>query len=86
MSEKKPEPVAEEPQLIPGGADSLDDPKYGDTPGGPVPRDLDPEENPAVDDVAPEEVKESDDKQQEPGDEESEDLAPGATSSSEPSA
>lgn len=61
-----PEPQTDEPQLLPGGPDSLADPKYGDTPGDPVPRDLDPDDNPAVDDEAPEEVKEPDDKQQEP--------------------
>lgn len=61
-----PTPKAEKPQLLPGGADSLEDPKYGDTPGDPVPRDLDPDDNPAVDDSAPEAVKERDDKQQEP--------------------
>ncbi|WP_110206633.1 hypothetical protein [Nocardioides daejeonensis] len=61
-----PPPATQEPQLLPGGADSLDDPKYGDTPGDPVPRDLDPDDNPAVDDEAPEEVKEPDDKDQEP--------------------
>lgn len=61
-----PTPTAEEPQLLPGGADSLADPKYGDTPGDPVPRDLDPAANPAVDEEAPDEVKEPDDKQQEP--------------------
>lgn len=64
-----PEPEAVEPQLLPGGADSLDDPKYGDTPGDPVPRDLDPDSNPAVEDEAPEEIKQSEDKQQEPDDE-----------------
>lgn len=61
-----PAPETQEPQLLPGGADSLEDPKYGDTPGDPVPRDLNPDANPAVDDEAPREVKEPDDKQQEP--------------------
>ena len=61
-----PTPAAEEPQLLPGGADSIEDPKYGDTPGDPVPRDLDPDANPAVDEEAPREVKEGDDKSQEP--------------------
>lgn len=69
MSEEnssQPEPFSEEPQLEPGGPDSLEDPKYGDTPGDPVPRDLDPENNPAVEDEAPEEIKQQDDKTQEP--------------------
>lgn len=62
-----PEPQTEEPQLQPGGADSTDDPKYGDTPGDLVPRDLDPEENPAVgEDHVPDEIKQLDDKSQEP--------------------
>ena len=68
-----PEPQAVEPQLRPGGADSLDDPKYGDTPGDPVPRDLDPKSNPAVEDQVPEEIQEPDDKQQEPSGEDDDD-------------
>ncbi|MDN5893435.1 MAG: hypothetical protein L0H93_05365 [Nocardioides sp.] len=62
----QPEPKADAPEPDPGGADSLDDPKYGDTPGDPVPRDLDPENNPAVEDQAPDEIKQHDDKKQEP--------------------
>lgn len=61
-----PPPKAEEPELLPGGPDSIADPKYGDTPGDPVPRDLNPDDNPAVDDEAPEEVTERDEKQQAP--------------------
>jgi len=65
-SEPRPEGV-EPPDLHPGGADSIDDPdKYGDTPGPPTTRDLPPEDNPAVDDVLPDEVAEPDDKSQEP--------------------
>jgi hypothetical protein len=55
-----PEPQSEEPQLSPGGPDSVADPKYGDTPGPPTTRDLPPEDNPAVDDVLPEEIREED--------------------------
>lgn len=73
----QPDPVAEEPQLEPGGADSLDDPKYGDTPGDPVPRDLDPENNPAVEDEAPDEIKQPDEKTQEPDEGDSGVDAPG---------
>ncbi|WP_067435602.1 hypothetical protein [Nocardioides jensenii] len=81
-----PEATAEAPQLIPGGADSLDDPKYGDTPGDPVPRDLDPSDNPAVDhEEVPDEIKQPDDKQQEPSDGD-EDLDAGETGESEPPA
>lgn len=61
-----PEPTAEEPQLHPGGVDSVDDPKYGETPDDPTVPDIDPEDNAAVDDIAPPEVTEPDDKQQEP--------------------
>lgn len=65
MTEKS-EPRTEEPQLSPGGADSVDDPKYGDTPGPPTTRDLPPEDNPAVDDL-PEEIREDDEeKSQDP--------------------
>ncbi len=65
MSE--PKPRAEAPEPDPGGPDALVGPEYGETPGsGPVPRDLDPDDNPAVDDVAPPEVTAPDDKSQEP--------------------
>jgi len=66
----KPEPETEPPEHFPGGADAIDDSgKYGDTPGGPATRDLQPEDNPAVEDAMPEEIAEGDDKQQEPDDE-----------------
>ena len=58
--------MTEEPQLLPGGPDSVDNPKYGQTPGPPVGRDLPPEDNPAVDDELPEELSEPDDKEQGP--------------------
>lgn len=61
-----PDPKVEDPELLPGGPDALDGPEYGLRPDNPVPRDLDPESNPAVDDVAPPEVIEPDDKKQEP--------------------
>ena len=61
-----PEPTTEEPQLYPGGADAVDDPKYGETPDDPTVPDIDPGDNAAVDDIAPAEVTEPDDKQQEP--------------------
>lgn len=66
QSEPRPDGV-EPPDLHPGGADSIDDPeKYGDTPGPPTTRDLPPEDNPAVDEILPDEVAEPDDKSQEP--------------------
>ncbi|MGN0063666.1 MAG: hypothetical protein ACI379_05445 [Nocardioides sp.] len=58
----KPEPVAERPVLKPGGPDALaDDPQDRGQP-----RDLDPQENPAVNDVVPDEVAAPDDKDQAP--------------------
>ncbi len=57
-----PEPYAEEPQLVPGGVDALHD----DPADNGLARDLDPDDNPAVDDVLPEEVAEADDKSQAP--------------------
>ena len=66
----KPEPETETPEHFPGGADAVDDNgKYGDTPGGPATRELQPEDNPAVEDEMPEEIAEGEDKQQEPDDE-----------------
>lgn len=60
-----PEPTAEEPELEPGGVDAVE----VDPDGAGLPRDLVPEDNPAVED-APDEISELDDKQQEPdGDE-----------------
>ena len=55
--EPMPEPTTEEPELIPGGIDALPD-EPGDHGLG---RDLGPEDNPAVDDVLPDEVAERDD-------------------------
>lgn len=67
----QPEVTTEDPELYPGGADSIDDPKYGSTPGKPTVPDIDPEDNAAVDDLAPDEVTEPDDKQQEPDEDDS---------------
>lgn len=66
-SELRPENGVEPPERYPGGPDAIDDPeKYGETPGPPTTRDLPPDDNPAVDDVLPEEIAEEDDKSQEP--------------------
>lgn len=59
-----PEPYAEEPQLVPGGVDA--DALHGDPADNGLARDLDPDDNPAVDDVLPEEISEPDDKSQAP--------------------
>ena len=61
----KPEPATEAPELFPGGIDAVDDPeRYHEM--DPAVRDLDPGQNPAVEDEAPDEISEPDDKQQEP--------------------
>lgn len=57
-----PEPYAEEPQLVPGGVDALED----DPADTGLARDLDPDDNPAVDDVLPDEIAEPDEKSQAP--------------------
>jgi hypothetical protein len=63
----KPEATTEPPERFPGGADSVaDEEKYGAIPDSPTVPDLNPDANPAVEDAAPDEVKEPDEKQQEP--------------------
>ena len=57
-----PEPYAEEPQLVPGGVDAL----VEDPADAGLARDLDPEDDPAVDDVLPDEIAEPDEKSQAP--------------------
>ena len=73
-----PDPKSAEPELIPGGTDALEQDPADDG----LPRDLDPDANPAVDDVLPDKVAEPDDKAQAPeGDDEDED--PGVAEESE---
>jgi hypothetical protein len=63
----KPEPDTQPPELFPGGADAVDDSrKYRES--NPATRDLNPAENPAVEDALPDEIAEGDEKQQEPDD------------------
>ena len=57
-----PTPFTEEPELEPGGADALE----GDPADTGLGRDLSPEDNPAVDDVLPDEISDPDDKSQAP--------------------
>ena len=57
-----PEPYTEEPQLVPGGVDALDE----DPADAGLARDLNPDDNPAVDDVLPDEIAEPDEKPQAP--------------------
>lgn len=66
MSDLGPQPdsTAEEPQLEPGGTDAVE----RDEQDNGLARDLDPDNNPAVEDALPEEIAEPDDKQQEPDD------------------
>lgn len=56
-----PTPSAEEPQLVPGGVDALEE----DPADNGLSRDLNPEDNPA-DEVVPDELTEPDDKSQAP--------------------
>ena len=49
-----PEPVIEDKEPNPGGVDAVDDPEDVN-----LARDLDPEDNPAVDDVLPDEIAEA---------------------------
>ena len=58
----QPTPVTEPGDPNPGGVDAIDD-----TDSLPLPADLDPDHNPQVDDVVPDEITEPDDeKTQEP--------------------
>lgn len=57
-----PDAKTEEPELEPGGADALE-PDPEDNGLG---RDLDPEANPAVDDILPDQIAQPDDKSQAP--------------------
>ena len=57
-----PTPVTEDPELYPGGVDAIaDDPEDNG-----LGRDLDPDDNPAVDDALPDEISQPDDKPQAP--------------------
>lgn len=58
----QPDPVVEEKEPNPGGADALPD----DAEDEGLARDLDPATNPAVDEVMPQEITEPDDKSQTP--------------------
>lgn len=62
-SEQAPEPRTTPPEESPGGADAFE---HDNGPGGPTGRDLPPEDNPAVDEVLPEEISAPDDKEQGP--------------------
>lgn len=58
-----PEPTTEDPELVPGGADAVEPDPADDG----LSRDLDPDSNPATDDVeVPEAIVEPDDKPQAP--------------------
>jgi hypothetical protein len=57
-----PEPYTEEPQLVPGGVDALEE----DPADNGLARDLDPDADPAVDDALPGEIAEPDEKSQAP--------------------
>lgn len=76
-----PEPKTEEPELVPGGTDALEEDPADEGLG----RDLDPDENPAVDDVLPDEISEPDDKPQAP-EGEAQDQESGTVRDDEPEA
>lgn len=59
----KPDPVIEPGEPNPGGVDAApqSDGVDGETAGSPVPADLAPEDNPAVEDALPDEVKQGED-------------------------
>jgi hypothetical protein len=73
-----PTPFTEEPELVPGGVDALAE----DPADNGLGRDLDPEDNPAVDDALPDEISEPDDKSQAP-EGEADDAESGTTSDDE---
>ena len=80
-----PTPYAEEPQLVPGGVDAIED----DPADNGLPRDLSTDDNPAVDDTVPDEIAQPDDKQQEPddsGDQEADTTRDSAATTGEPEA
>lgn len=80
-----PTPYAEEPQLVPGGVDAIED----DPADTNLPRDLSTDDNPAVDDTVPDEISQADDKRQEPDgseDEESDTTRDSAATTGEPEA
>lgn len=76
-----PTPTTEDPELYPGGVDALAE----DPADNGLGRDLSPEDNPAVDDVLPDEISEADDKSQAP-DGASDDAESGTTSDHGPAA
>jgi hypothetical protein len=80
-----PTPVTEEPELVPGGVDAIEE----DPADNGLGRDLDPDDNPAVDDAMPDEISQPDDKKQEPDgaeDHESDTTRDSAATTGEPEA
>ncbi len=77
-----PESTTQEPELVPGGVDAIGD----DRVEGNLARDLSPDDNPAVDDVLPEEIAEADDKSQAPDEGSDADDEASGESSDEPDA
>ena len=58
----KPDATTEPPERWPGGADSVaDEEKHGATPEEPTVPDLDRDDNPAIEDAAPDEISEPED-------------------------
>jgi hypothetical protein len=76
-----PTPFTQEPELVPGGVDALPE----DPADNGLGRDLDPDDNPVVDDALPDEISQPDDKQQAP-EGKADDAEAGTTSEEEPDA
>ena len=79
--EPMPEPFTTEPELHPGGVDALPEPDHEEWLG----RDLDPDDNPAVDDAMPDEISQPDDKPQAP-EGKADDSEAGTTAEDDPDA
>jgi hypothetical protein len=76
-----PTPVTEEPELVPGGVDAIEE----DPADNGLGRDLDPDDNPAVDDAMPDEISQPDDKSQAP-EGKADDSEAGTTAEDDPDA
>lgn len=77
----KPEPQVQDPELYPGGTDAVPgQDRYQHDPEAPAARDLDPDDNPAVEDALPEEIAQPDaEKEQAPADDDADDQEAGTS-------
>jgi len=70
----QPDPLIEDKEGNPGGADAISENEFDQN----LARDLDPDENPAVDDALPEEIAEQDDEKSQSPDGQADDAETGA--------